>query len=331
MKRVAIVGAGRLARVRGKALLAAGNAEICGIAARRLSSAQKFGAEIGCKECFDDFRELEDTQPAAVLVEVPHGVQDQIVDWALGLGVHVFIGGVLATTSSFAEKILQSAESKRLVVEAGFQARYTALWETSRRLVKEGTLGRLVMVRSLALWDGDPKTWYYQQEGSGGMPLTHMTYCFLNPVRWILGDPLFVSAFSNRIARTATENVSEETCVANMLFEDDVLYDQAAGYVKPGNMPAWSATFVGTEAAIELLPAEGTGGTLLMYRGKKTETQRFDSARDGFNVQAEVFLNALDGHNECRNTPTDTIGDIRVAEAIVRSARENGARQGFRN
>ncbi len=29
------------------------------------------------------------------------------------------------------------------------------------------------------------------------MPLTHMTYCFINPVRWLAGDPQFVSAFAN--------------------------------------------------------------------------------------------------------------------------------------
>ena len=44
------------------------------------------------------------------------------------------------------------------------------------------------MAVTMALWNPDPDEWYYDQEASGGMPLTHMSYCYLNAVRWILGQ-----------------------------------------------------------------------------------------------------------------------------------------------
>ena len=74
MKRIAVVGAGGMARVRTRALLSTGQVEICGVAARRLATAQKLGAEIGCvaSVCFDDYGRLTDTRPDAILVEVPH-------------------------------------------------------------------------------------------------------------------------------------------------------------------------------------------------------------------------------------------------------------------
>ena len=40
------------------------------------------------------------------------------------------------------------------------------------------------------------------------MPLTHMSYCYLNAVRWILGQPTTVSAMANRLQNTASGHVN---------------------------------------------------------------------------------------------------------------------------
>ncbi len=318
-KRIAVVGAGNLARVRTKALLATEKVMVCGVASRMLSSAQKFGNEIGCEKCFDDFKTLADTSPDAVLIEVPHGVQDDIVLWALGQGLHILIGGCLATSSIVAEKIIRAASSNRLVVEVGYQARYSALWEKAKRLITDGYLGQIVAVRSIALFAADPQSWYYQQHASGGMPLTHMTYVFINPIRGIFGDPLCVSAFANRIKQTGPGMVHEETCVANLIFDNDMVCSMTASFVKPGDVPGSSVLFLGTNGAMELFPSEKS---LTIYRGAHAETQYCSSERDAFVVQAEVFLAALDGLDERRNKPDDTVGDIRVAEAIVASSEQ---------
>jgi predicted dehydrogenase len=322
MKRIAVAGAGWMARTRARALLASGQAEICAVASRHLDTAQAFGAEIGCTACFDDYRRLAAVQPDALLVEVPHGVQDEITGWALEQRLHVLVGGVPATTAANAQRILDLSRQNRLVVEAGFEARYSALWAAARDMLDGGRLGDLVAVRSIALWGGDPNTWYYRQHESGGMPLTHMTYGFINPIRWLAGNPHAVSAFANRKRHTAPGLVAEETCVANLLFPGDVLASVTAGFVKPGNIPSWSVAFIGTEAAIELFPAENGIGHMQVYRGDHSERLGFDDARDPFEIQAATFLAALDGNNACRNTPADTIDDICIAEAIVASARE---------
>jgi len=323
MRRIGIVGAGRMARVRGRALLAAG-ATICGVAARHVESARKLGRELGSGDSFDDYRRLADARPDALLVEVPHAVQDEIVLWALGQGLSVLVGGCLASTVRAAEEIVRLAARRRLVVEAGYQARYSTEWETARRLVAGGDLGRIVAVRSIALWPADPASWYYDQAQSGGMPLAHMTYCFLNPVRWILGQPLRVSAFANRKHHTAPGLIAEETCVANVLLVDDVPYSLVAGFVGPGRLPAWSVTFIGTQGAIDLVPAEESRAVMVVYREGAKEAQPIDfaTAPDAFEAQARAFLAALDGGPDVRNPPQDALVDVQIAEAIVRSVRE---------
>lgn len=318
-KRIAVIGAGTMARVRTKAFLATNKATICGVASRTLSSAQELGGELGCAECFSDYQRLAETSPDAVLVELPHSAQDRAVLWALDQGLHVLIGGCLASSSIAAEQIRAIAAGKRLVVEAGYEARYSAVWEATKQRVADGSLGKIAVVRGTALWDGDPESWYCQQGVSGGMPLSHMTYCFINPVRWILGDPLCVSAFSNRIKHTAAGMIDEETCVANFQFGDSVICNMTASFIKPGDVPGWSVLFLGTEGAVEISPLSNV---VTIYRDGRTATEDFSSARDAFEVQAEVFLAAMDGQEGCRNTPGETVGDIRTAEAIVASSRQ---------
>ena len=320
MKRIAIVGAGGMARMRALALLASGKVGICAVASRHLSTAQAFAAEIGCATCFDDYRQLITVQPDALLVEVSHGAQDEITCWALEQRLHLLIGGVLATNTGNAQRILELSRRGRLVVEAGFEARYSALWIAAKAVLDSGHLGDLVAIRSIALWGGDPGTWYYRQQDSGGMPLTHMTYCFINPIRWLVGNPHAVSAFSNRKLHTAAGMLAEETCIANLLFDGDVLGSFTAGFVKPGNIPSWTAAFIGTRAAMELFPVDNGVGHMVLYHADHCERRKLESAANPFELQAAAFLDALDGNNECRNTPADTIDDIRIAEAIVASA-----------
>ncbi|MBN2583708.1 MAG: Gfo/Idh/MocA family oxidoreductase [Planctomycetes bacterium] len=324
MKRIAVVGAGMMARVRTRALLATGQAHVCGIAARHRDRAERLAAELGLTDCLclDDYRRLIEARPDAVLVEVPHEAQRRIVTWALEAGLHVLIGGSLAATVEEASEVVRLARERRLVVEAGYEARYSALWETARQRVAEGRLGRIVMARSIALWAGDPVSWYYDQQASGGMPVTHMTYCFINPVRWLLGRAVAVSAFANRKRETGPRTVHEESCAANILFEDDVLYSATAGFVKPAALPSWSVTLVGTEAALELTPAENGIGTMTAYDKDATATMGFCDASDPFEVQAATFLRAIDGGAMCRNAPDDVQWDVRIAEAIVTSAAE---------
>ena len=324
MKRIAVVGAGMMARVRTQALLATSGATVCGVAARHSERAAAFAADLHLDDCacLDDYRQLARLNPDAVLVEVPHEPQHEIVKWAMLSGFHVLIGGALASTVDEAAEIQRLATKRQLIVEAGYEARYSALWEAARHAVTNGHLGRPIAVRSIALWAGDPESWYYNQHASGGMPLTHMTYCFINPVRWLLGRPLAVSAFCNRKRETSPAMISEETCVTNILFNDNVLYSATAGFVRPGSLPAWSVTVIGTEAALDLHPAENGIGTMVFYSPEKVETIDFNSSPDPFEMQAANFLQAIGGKATCLNPPDDAMWDVRVAEAIVTSARE---------
>lgn len=320
--RVAVVGAGMMARRRSHAFLATERVRLCGVASRHLASARAFGSEFEIEHCFDDYRRLLEAKPDAVLVEVPHAVQDEVVQWALEANLHILIGGPLSCTVEGGRAILQAASERGLLVEAGFEARYKAVWEKARSLVSQEKLGKIVALRSIALWDAKPDSWYYQESLSGGMPLTHLTYVFLNPVRWLLGEPTYISAFANQIRHQGWDWVQEETCAVNLMFDSSVIASMMASYIKSGQAESWMVSILGTEGVLEIYPTEMDNGSLRLWQGDRVTRLDFAAAPDAFILQVEAFLASLTGENLCRNTPTDTLGDLYAIEAIVASARE---------
>lgn len=319
-----------MSRRRVRAFLATGRVQLVGIAARRLSSAQTLGAEFDCGACYEDPLRLRECAPDAVLIEVPHSAQDALACWTIEQGWPTLIGGPLSGSVHNGERILQLAQANNVLVELGFEARYKAVWETAREWILAGRIGRPIAIQSIALWDGHPGSWYYDEAASGGMPLTHMSYAFVNPLRWLFGNPLRVSAFANRIRHTALHHVREETCVANLLFPHEIVCSMLAGYVKPGGAESWQISIVGSEGLLELRPTEMDNGSLCLYRGSEVEDLHFVDAQDAFVAQANAFLDSIEGNPRCRNHPDDALNDLRVTSAIADSAREHRTIELFR-
>ena len=260
VKRFAVVGTGNMAKVRTEAFLASGSACLCGVASGQLKNAQAFAQKFGCPTYTGDYRDLARLGPDMLLVEVPHEVQDEVVLWSLGSGFHTLVGGCLATRAETAEQIVRMSHDKSLVVEAGYEARYKRVWELTKQTVAEGLIGAVVAVRSLALYPASPDSWYYSEQKSGGMVLTHMSYAFLNPLRWIFGNPRTVSAFANQKQQRGADKVKHELCSANFIFANDVICNMTAGFVKPKNLDAWHVSFIGTRGSLELRPRRSGRG-----------------------------------------------------------------------
>jgi len=309
--RFAVVGAGRMARVRGRGLLRTGRVEICGVASRHLETARACAQELGCPNYYDDYRRLEQLAPEALLIEVPHAATCEIALWALERGYHLYIGGPIAASVEEGERLVQVAEEKHRIIEAGYNGRYDRFVQRVRALIKEGALGVPVCAQSLALYDADRQTWYYSEEVSGGMPLTHMSYCYLDTFRWILGEVKCVLAASNRKAQTAAGMVMEETCAATLVFADDTVASLLAGYVSPKGYRARNWRIVCTEGVVE------SEGQLVLHKGNEVDMDFEVALPDD---QSAAFLDAIEGKGGILCPGRDALQNILIAKAISRAA-----------
>jgi len=320
MKRIGIVGSGRMALRRGKALLDTGEAEIVAVSSRNIEHAKRAAQKLGVERYFDDYHKMAGLQLDALLIEVPHAAQIDVIRWGVKVVSGILVGAPLAANLREACEIERLAEENDCLIEAGYNARYDALWEKVKEIIGGGSLGRPVMAQSIALYPASPSSWYYKEGESGGMPLTHMTYCFINPIRWILGRVIEVSASASQLLHKGDDFVREEMCAAILRFQNDCIYSMVAGYIAPPNFPGWEVKFVCADGGMEISRLERS---LKVYRDGEVEEINFSSHPSSLLRQAEVFLNALDGKAECLNPPSDAKIDVAIAEAIKKAARNH--------
>ena len=314
--RVGIIGSGKLAQVRGDAFAAQHDAEVVAVASRRRANAERLAARWGARAT-DDHTELVARDGIdAVLVAVPHRVQDDMVGWALDEGVHTLAGGPLATTSARGRELTDLAARRGVILEAGFEARYKSIWQATRDLLP--TIGDPVSVQAVALFDQDPDSWYYDQEASGGMLVTHLTYAFLNPLRWLLGRPRVAGALgvTKRVVRPGS--VRPETCTVLLAFPSDIPCSLTASYVKPPHLDGWQITVIGVDGSIELFPGDLDGGHLIHSSGP-AEPRRVDGTPDGFHRQVAAFVAGARGETRDRllNPAADALQDLIICDEIT--------------
>lgn len=322
--RLAVVGTGMMATMRTKAFLETGQVEIAGIASRNASKAVAFAASLECSFSTDDFTELADCRPDMVLVEVPHHVQTEVVKWALEQQYHVLVGSSMAVNMQEMNYIRQLSAAHNLVVEGGFEARYKTVWKEARTMIHSGKIGNVCAIQAIACWKADTESWYYSQKESGGMPVTHMTYAFLNPLTWIFGMPRSISAIANTTGVQRPGMVEEVTCAANIAYKDHIPCQLLASYVHHPQTPNWKLFIQGTSGALEIFPGEFGNGKLVFYPAGDASpiVMSFENAPDPFVLQAETFIRAVKGlGNELQNTPAHNAEDVQIAATIVKSAR----------
>jgi myo-inositol 2-dehydrogenase/D-chiro-inositol 1-dehydrogenase len=323
--RLAVVGAGMMAGMRTRALVETGDVVLVGVAARNAVNAKKLAELWDCPFSTDDYPALLQQEPDIVLVEVPHRLQDHVVCWALEHKLHVLVGSCMASSGAALASIRELAERHQRIVEGGFEARYKEVWKQARQFIASGALGEVAAIQASACWAARPDSWYYSQEESAGMPLTHMSYAFLNPLTWLFGVPQKIAAFANRKGIHREGMVREVTCSANLEYKNGILCQLLASYVQYPSYPsAWKLYVHGTDGALEIFPGEFDCGHLIHHtRHREPARMHFENADNPFSLQALAFVQAIRGEeNRLQNSIDEASADVQIATAIVSSVTE---------
>ncbi|WNO08361.1 Gfo/Idh/MocA family oxidoreductase [Teredinibacter sp. KSP-S5-2] len=325
MLKLAIIGAGNIARIRARALLKTGQIELCGVAAHRQTSAEKFARDFSIPFATDNYKELSNTKPDAFLLEVPHQIQDEAAIWTLQQKCHLLIGGCLATSSAVGKQIIHLANKYHSIVECGYEARYKACWQKVKQYLRDKEIGLPLTVNAIALWQPPPNSWYTQQTTSGGMPVTHMTYAFINPLRWLFGHGVHISTQANALEDYGNDSLKENLCITQLKFPGELLASLTAGFVSALPAKRWHLDVVGTKGIIEIHPGDLDEGSLIIHQGQgDSREESFDHAINAFDGQAAVFVesclerqNDMHSISQCLNPPEDAIKDIKLTESIT--------------
>ncbi len=205
--RIAIVGAGRMGRIRGLCAKSHPQCELIEIVDTIPQRAQSLAAEIGCSAGTDWERLVERKDLDGVVVATPHKYLAPITAAALRYGKHVFCEKPGARTSAEAETVLRAAYgswvpgdlqggepparqgSGRVVV--GFTLRHHPSIARARELLQAGVIGQPMYVRGRYGHGGRPgyeQEWRGNPELSGGGELLDQGVHLIDLSRWFLGE-----------------------------------------------------------------------------------------------------------------------------------------------
>jgi myo-inositol 2-dehydrogenase/D-chiro-inositol 1-dehydrogenase len=184
--RVALIGAGRIARVHADAYRSVGGGRITTcfdpVAGVAESLARDFGLTVA--PTFDAI--LADRAIDAVIVASPNAVHPEQAIAALDAGKHVFCQKPIALGLAEADRVVEAAAATPRIFQPGFMLRFTPPFDTVAGRIQAGDLGRIITSRaSIFGWEPTGE-WFYDPAQGGGVILDTLIH-FCDLVLWLFG------------------------------------------------------------------------------------------------------------------------------------------------
>jgi predicted dehydrogenase len=193
MIRVAIIGAGRIGRIRVHHILAAGDAAVGAVCDTDLSLATQL-AESCAATVFNDWTQvLSRPDIDAVIVATPTIAHAPIAVAAATAGKHVLCEKPLARSVAEAAGIVSAAQAAGIILKVGFNYRHLPHIRKAKELIDSGELGKLMFLRCHFGHGGRPgfeREWHADPTRSGGGVLLEQGIHLMDLTRYLLGEPV---------------------------------------------------------------------------------------------------------------------------------------------
>lgn len=151
---------------------------------------------------FHDCEELLQSDIDVVSVCVPTALHRQVTVQALVAGKHVLLEKPIATTIDDADLMIETARKFGKIVFVGMTHRFYPEIQEAKRIVEDGGIGEIVMVRDSILEHFgflNSPSWYMQQEFAGGGTVLSSGIHLVDRVAWFLKElPNSVSGYVQR-------------------------------------------------------------------------------------------------------------------------------------
>jgi predicted dehydrogenase len=294
--------------------------DIDGKMAAPFAAAQKF-------ELTDDYKMLlKRSDIDAIAVVTPHALHEEMAVAALAAGKQVFCEKPLALTTASAERILSACAKSGGVLGIGHERRYEPAMEEMRRLIESGALGRILLMDANVSHSNfrkmDPTNWRRDPKHAPAGAWTalgiHLGDLFVS----LAGQPTRVRA---RTASQIFPPPSEDFVSAEIDFENG-----ARGRITCLSTPPFYGRFtlIGDQGWVEVQEGgnvdKGIPSSFVHcgHDGAR-QTRSYDHVNT-VRLNFEAWADAVEGRAPYRFSTEQLLGNIRILDALVRSAAADG-------
>ncbi len=269
---------------------------------------------------------LEDSAVDAVLVATPHSTHESLVIAAASAGKQVFCEKPLTLTAASAERMLAACDQAGIVLGIGHERRFEPAMEEIAGMITAGRLGRILHVEANVSHDlfahVDATNWRVGEADAPAAGMTalgvHLTDLFIS----YAGRPKSVRA---RTARVLPDATGKDHLSIWLDFESGTtgtitslaatpFYGRLTVFGGQGWAEVQERANVDKELPSELVVSDASG---------KRTAKSFPAAKT-VRANLESWAKAVGGKAKYRYTREQLLDNVRVLDAVVRSANAGG-------
>jgi predicted dehydrogenase len=249
--RVGIIGSAFSSNLHAEALAEVPEAVVVAACSPNRAHVEEFARQWGIPNTATDYRKLLDRKDVdAVVVGIPNDLHREVVVAAAKAGKHVILEKPIAHTLDDADAMIKECRKRRVKLMYAETICFSPKYVRAKRLVDEGAVGKLYMVKQGEKHSGPHSDWFYDVRRSGGGALMDMGCHGIEWARWMYGKPKpkSVSAHCQRVRHTGRTQ-GDDNSVVVLEFEGGGIAVIEDSWAKPGGMDD-SIELYGTEGVI---------------------------------------------------------------------------------
>lgn len=240
MKRVKIglMGSGFVSEIHADSLKRVAQAEIYAVASPSKGHAAAFAQRHGIPHYFTDYRKmLEMDELEMVVLGIPNYLHCQATCDAAAAGKHVVCEKPLCMNLAEADAMIKACAKAGVKLMYAEELCFTPKYVRLKKLVEEGALGKVFMLKQSEKHDGPHSPWFWDVEKSGGGVTLDMGCHAFEFFRWMLGKPKALSVYAEMdtyVHKDKTKGDDNAVIIVN--FEGGVTCVAEESWAKPGGM-----------------------------------------------------------------------------------------------
>ena len=236
--KVAIIGAGFSANIHAESYNRfVPDAELVAVCARDAQKTERFAAEHRIAKAYCNYDQLLAESGAEVIdICVPNYLHHEICMKAAKAGKHVIVEKPLAITIEQANEMIAACKQSGKLLCYAEELCFAPKYEKVRKLVEEGAVGDIYMLKQAEKHSGPHSRWFYEPEYSGGGVLMDMGCHALAWFLWMNkgAKPISVTSKLQRVLHKSTD--AEDNTVVIVEFDNGVIGIAEDSWARHGGM-----------------------------------------------------------------------------------------------
>ncbi|AYW48415.1 oxidoreductase [Tetragenococcus osmophilus] len=300
MVNICLIGTGRAGMIHGRNM--AGkikNARLIALCDPMEENLQKAQSELAVKYVYRNYRDaLANDEIDAVVIVTPTAYHKEIAIAAAQAKKHILCEKPLTMDEQECKEIIAAAKTNNVKLQVGFMRRFDANFQEAKKVVDEGAIGDVTLIKSLTHGPSQPKEWMYDISISSG-PIGEVNSHDLDTLRWFANDEVasIYAIGGNFRSPEVKENYPDyyDTVSMNIKFKSGILGAiDGAQYVQYGYDAR--AEVLGTKGSI-LIGEQGKNNVLIAQQNHQMTRSTMNSwthlFREAYVAEDQAFVDCI--------------------------------------